>query len=402
MPLPHIDTEFGKMIHDLSEKKTHDLPKIDKKTEIGRYLYNFGWTQCLSHPWYAGYYKFWGKPSNSFLKSFSVKISSLLIFISLFLIIIPSSGIITVPYPITTTQNINFNNGQTVTYNQYYSESVFLSKGNTISYKVYGDHPFSFAIWDKPFEAFPITGKYYTGTFIFYAGVKSGDIKHIQIYLHQGDSIAYNISSNVNDPQKTEFFISNSLNYDQPKYFSSELGTTLNGTFTSPKSQIYYLGYLYFGGTLYSRALFKTSLQYNVTRANLTPAFVKNLNTKDVQQNTFTAPESGLYRFYIYSDPMTTTTGGIDVSYVITFNQHLNSNDNWIQVSGYFVSLSAVMIALVIFTEIQHIYARKFERAKKIYYSDFTLNRACYICRELVRPRHTNCPNCGAPLKDEV
>lgn len=401
MPLPHIDSEFGKKVHALAEKKADDLPKIDKKSDVGRYLYNFGWVQCLSHPWYAGHYKFWGRPSTSFLKSFSVKMSALVFFISMFLIIVPQSGLIVVPYPISTTQNIEFSGGQTINFNQFYSKTVFLSKGNTISYRVAGNQPFSFAIWDKPFENFQTTGKYYTESTSFYVNMMSGDVKNVSIYLHKGDSIIYGIHSTVNDPQKTEFYITNSLNYDQPKYVDTELGQTLNGTFVSPKSQVYYLGYSYSGGTLYSRALFKTTLQYNVTSANLNTAFIQDIGTKSVNQSTFTVPESGYYRFYIYSDPML-KVGSTNIGLEITFTQHLNNNDNWIQLSQYFTTLSFLMIALIIFTKFQHIYARRFEKAKKIYYSDFSLNRACFICRELVRPQNVTCPYCGAPLKDEA
>ena len=88
----HRDSEFGKKIHKLAEKekeKDVHLPPIDKKTELGRYLYNFHNTQCLHQPWYAQRYKFWGSPFEKFTNSLSFYLSAPLLVITLLLIIIP-------------------------------------------------------------------------------------------------------------------------------------------------------------------------------------------------------------------------------------------------------------------------------------------------------------------------
>ena len=107
-----------------------------------------------------------------------------------------------------------------------------------------------------------------------------------------------------------------------------------------------------------------------------------------------------MYYFYVYNDPEVKNIYGIDVSIRITYHQKLNPTDNWRHISTYLEELSLFFAGMIVLTYYQHVYAQKFERAKKIYYSDYSINRACYNCRELVLERYKECPNCGTKLKD--
>lgn len=403
MPRPHVDSEFGKKIHRLSADKVDtepEPPAIDKKSDLGRYLYNFHKIQCLHQPWYAQRYKFWGQPNEKFYKSISVKLSGLLLIILMVLIVIPPLGIASIPYPINTTKTIDFSSGQTVNFNDHYSESAFLSKGNTISYKLYGNHPFSFAISAQPFINFPLTNNRHTGSFNSYFNVKSGESKFIQIYLNKGDKLSYNFTSGLSTPKSTDFIISTTTNLEKPKLVFFHFTTTANGTFVSPQSQYYWVGFAFDDGTITSRNIIKTTFDYNVSSVDLTKADLSYINTTNIQQNTFTVPSSGTYSFYVYLDPAVNSSAFTDVSMTIFYHQQLSGNDNWIHISTYLEVLALAMAAMIAITYYQHEYSKRFEKAKKIYYSDYSLKRACYSCRELVLERDINCPHCGSHLKD--
>lgn len=399
------DSEFGQVIHALAKMKPN-LPTIDKKSDVGRYLFNLGQTQYLYQPWYAKYYKFWGNPFKKIYYARSFKIFFSIFIILSFLIIIPPLKVVSVPYPITTTQNINFSSNSSLDFNNYISNSAFLSKGNVISYKVSANQPFSFAISDKPFTDLPVTGNYYTNTFNAFFNLQGNQFHRYQIYLHKDDSIKYFNTASVTQPlNSTGFYISNNNNINGSVDFESYYYTNnLTGTFTSPKSQYYYLYWEYFGDTSSPRDIVSTSIQYNVSSTSLHQTDLNYQNTTAIAQNSFTAPSSGTYYYYLYYNPTNINQSmakkQLDFSSTIIFYQNLSANDHWIQISNYLLIISIIMVLVIILTYFVHIYARKFEKAKKIYYSDYSLNRACYRCRELQKEGSIYCLNCGAPLTE--
>lgn len=400
------ESKFWIFIHARSKFFPH-LPFIDKKSEVGPFLYDFGQTQCLRRPWYAQHYKFWGSPFKGMRHSNAVKIALPVFLLSFLLVIIPLAGFMSVPYPISTTQNINFSGDRTVDFNDYVSNSpsIFLSKDNVISYQVTGNRPFSFAIWDKSFSNFPLLSNRYTGSFTKYYNVTAGSINYFQLYLSKGDTINYTFSgSETQSGGSLTYFITYSTDFNNSApYVTGFISNIINGTFTSPKSQNYYFGWKYDGndGAL---AFITSTIQYNISGINLTSADLNVIHTQNIQQNTFSVPTSGNYHFYLYFDLASNSVNSskpIDIYMNIIFHQKLTGNDNWKLISPYLTILSFLMALTIFLTYFQQKYSRKFEKAKKIYYSDFSLNRACYHCRELVRKEWKFCLKCGAVLKDE-
>lgn len=395
------ESKLFKLVDEMSGYNS--LPPIDKKSDVGRYLYNFGQTQCLHQPWYARHYKFWGKPFEKLNRSFFFMVSAFTAIILILLIIIPSIGLISIPYPISTTQNIRISKSEQIFPNTVISNTSFLSKGNEISYVVRSNYPFSFAIWDKPFKDFSATENYYQSNHSFINVIMTNTYKMFPIFLHKGDSVSYFFNStNTESTSFTRFFITNSPKFDV-SYRDKDFKSTLNGTFISQQSQNYYFGIAFYGNGENTRTVVSGSFAYNVSGTDLSNAYVSDIRTSNITENTFSVPKSGNYNFYIYFDPQvafSNSTSAMIIHYTIIFHQQLNARDNWLHVTRILEISFLIMGIFMLIAYYQHVYARKFERAKKIYYSDFTLNRACYQCRELVLENQIKCTFCGKIFRE--
>ena len=396
-----VESKFSRFIH-FRYKFSPRLPSIDEKSETGKYIFNLGQTQYLRNPWYAKQYKIWGSPFKKWYKSYLVRGCSIVILIVLLLIIIPSTGLLSIPYPISTTQNIQVSQGSTIDFNYYLTKSVYLSKGNTISYSVKGDNPFSFSIWDQSFNKFPISDNRYTGFYNDSFRVENGQFYPRVLFLHKGDSIKYIFNTTQPLSDSFSFYITNNPDFNSSSsiYTSSTFTKIVNGTFISPQSNNYYLLWNY-NGKPNTLKVVSISIQYNLSSINMSGGNLNILHTENIPQNTFIVPKSGNYRFFIFFDPYNESNHfakWIDVSLNIIFHQRLNGNDNWIHVSDFLVVIGIIMLIIVILDFFQHKYAMKFEKAKRLYYSDFSLTRVCYKCRSNIKKEETYCYQRGAKL----
>lgn len=379
------------------------LPAINKKSDKGRYLFNKGQTQFLFQPWYSKHYKFWGSPFKPFYRTTFAKGCGLIFVFLMLLLIVPSLGFISVPYPISTTQNLTFsNNNKPIFLNGYASESVYLSSGNTISYNVKSDGKLSFAIWDQSFDKFPVLNNHKIGMVRNSLAVRSDNPQYMTFYMHKDDSIKYDISM-TSSGAPVDFFITNSDNFNLAHYYvSNSFSSSLNGTFVSSQNKFYYIGVAFSSTNTITRGYAIITLNYNISSANLSNAYVNVLHTQSVEQNTFTAPKSGNYRVYMYFDPFNESNNllkNIKANYNINVQQKLNSNDNWIRLSPVLKDISILIVLICIFAFLRHYYSKKFERVKQWYYSDFSINRACYMCFQNIRKTDDHCPLCGTKLR---
>ncbi len=335
----------------------------------GRYGHGWGYGWGWGYrPWYGRGYWFWGRPWGAWYYSPVYIGGGFILFILLLLLVIPFMGLMAVPYPASTTQDIRYSDTQTINYNEYWYESEYLSAGNTIDYSMQANGPVSFAIADHPFSSFPLTSTRSSGTYSdsFSVGTNE-DYQYVTFYLYQGDYMNYTYSTTGN----LEFFIADGPNmqkwnnYESATLYKDNPSTSSgSGTFTAPHNQDWYLVW-YNSATSGSSITVQMSAQYAISSIDLSQANVHIINTQNVNPATYTVPSSGTYYFFIYFDPALSSAQSVTTSFTVTYHKDLTSNDSWKQTSPLLIFLVIIIIVLLVVAIVQRNNAKKYEKNKK-------------------------------------
>ena len=323
-------------------------------------------------PWYGRGYWWWGNPFSPWYYSPVYIGGGFILLILMSLLIIPLVGIMAVPYPTSNSQDITYSSTETINYNEYFYESEYLAKGNTMDYTVQSNGPVSFAIWNQPFSNFPVSTTRHSGTMADSFAVNTGDnYKYESFYLYTGDSVSYNYTI---QNYGLDFFIADGPNfqnwnnyqsatlYNQPS--SLQNPGNYSGSFIAPHNQDWYLVW-YNAGSSGSDASVSVSIAYSISSLDMTQAPVHVIDTTNVPQGTFKAPTAGTYYFFIYFDPSFSPAQSVDTSFKIVYHQELSSNQRWQQQSLILEVLAVIIILLLVIAIVQRINAKKYEKNKK-------------------------------------
>ncbi|OLS25312.1 MAG: hypothetical protein HeimC3_15260 [Candidatus Heimdallarchaeota archaeon LC_3] len=375
--------------------------------------YYGGWYR----PWYHQYYWFWGYPYRPWYYSPVYMGGGFFLFIIALLIIIPLFGLLVVPYPgndASSSGVVIYRDTQTLNYNEYWFESENIPSGSTIEYEMQSQSPVTFLIWDQPFENFPTTSGTRTGNYQkIFTVLGDHDYEYLGYFLRPGDRLE--IDFEISLQNEVEFFIADAdalnrwNNWETITPEKSETGIgNYSVSFTAPYAQDWYLVWYNFGS---SSAQVDMSVSYTVAAIDYTQADVVKENTDFVPKDSFTALNSGNWYFFIYFDPFVNPAESVDITFVVSFDTQVTSNDRWVDTSPLLMFIGLIIIIILAVAIYQRRSAKKNKPVTTVGSIDATQTKIteskqlglssaskCHRCSYKYNANETYCKNCGAKL----
>lgn len=438
-----VVSQVGGQMVSLNQQKGRNLPLNNQDQTFNKYHQKRSNFWSIFNKLIGDMHKPW------FHSPAFVGVGILLIF-SLSLVIIPMTGIIAIPYPFLSKNNISFNANQTVEFNDYFTKSEFLSVGNKIDYSINGDSQVSVAITNKTVNGLPIEKVKTTGSVV--DSFNLSDVYSIPLYLFKGDSINYTFNfptlANLlssDGYSENAFQVTFALNiFDQSNYntwhndylYSNNphsiptsalnvdpwlSNATATGSFIAPYTQNWHLVWeIEIANSLYSSYIYNLSkpfqinltLHYNVSSLNLTQTNLQTAKSGKITQESYEVPSSGVYTMIIYFNSKNLTTLSELYSYSIIFHQNLNSKDHWKLLETPLIILSlfiGILLIAVYGTRKNKRYesiqlALKREKDKIYYESKYsnksaTVSIKCPSCGSIQLETDFYCDICGAKLR---
>ena len=98
------------------------------------------------------------------------------------------------------------------------------------------------------------------------------------------------------------------------------------------------------------------SIHYSISTIDTSTANVHIFRSNNISQNSFIAPASGMYTFYIFANPAINSTNpiqGVSVTYNVIFYKNINAHDKWNETVPYLLAIIIISVAIIIFAEVQ-------------------------------------------------
>ncbi len=252
--------------------------------------------------------------------------------------------------------NVNYDDTETLYYNDYWSESQYLTSGSQITFSMQSySAAVTFLISNKSLTSLPttvVTGKIEDTITL---NAKTGSYEYFEyemIYLKAGSVIGYNFDST----NPVDFFITDGDNfndwYDGYSYsFYRRLTNvkTGTGTYSVLFTQDYYIVW----DNPYATT---TEVDYEIPYI---AAYVYNYSSTlyykeavtSIATTTVTVPNDGYWYFYIYFDPLNSPAYSTSVYYDVTFAPSSSSGTsptNWIYVIPIIIVVVVIIAGLAI------------------------------------------------------
>ena len=363
-------------------------------------------------PWH--WYWWWGRPYRPWYYAPVYWGGGAILLIVALLIIIPVVGFMVIPYPFSNADaqgTITYRDTQTLWYNEYWYEKEHMSAGQSIDYNMQSiPGEVTFLIWDQPFENFPDT-KTLTGSYQESLTVEGDhDYEYLGYFLKTGSQLTYNF--NITSGGPIEFFIAdaNDLNrwnnwetiYTTVSYTGSEGDS---GSFDIPYSQDWYLVWYNSGS---SPVQLDLNVDYTAVGAfDFSNADVVVEGVDNVPSSTFVVPSTGDWYFFIYFDPFVNSAESVDITFNVSYNTNVSSNDRWIDLTPVLVFIGIIIVFLLIVAVIQRRSAKKTAAATATTAVAPTTPsttavpteaKKCHRCNSFLQAGDIFCNNCGAKI----
>ncbi|MHA1992097.1 MAG: double zinc ribbon domain-containing protein [Candidatus Hodarchaeales archaeon] len=306
-------------------------------------------------PWYRRYYWFWGWPYRPWYYSPVYIGGGFMLFILALLIIIPLIGLFTIPYPTSDASSdgvVTYRDTQTLYFNEYWFEREELKVGSTINYQQVesSSGPITFLLWNEPFENFPTTGGSRTGNYSETMTVQADhDYQYLGYFMRPGDQMSFDFS--VISGNSIEFFIAdaNDLsrwnNWENINPVDSYIGSAgYDGSFTAPYAQDWYMVWYNSGS---SPITLDIDVAYTVAALDFSQADVVEQDVESVSSGSYTVPESGNWYFFIYFDPFVNPADTVDITFDISFDTQVTSNDRWQDTTPILIFIGLVIVIIL-------------------------------------------------------
>jgi len=358
-------------------------------------------------PWWSGYYYRPWYYSPAYIGG------GVLIFILFALIILPVAGVaIWFPFSSANTSGtVSYRSTETLYFNEYWYEHEYIEGGNQITYSVQSSPSLiTFALWDHPFEDLPRTT--ISGSEpLTHENITSNGYHYYQIYLRPFSSLSYdfNASSDI------DFFISNGKDLNDwnqgasPDFYVNTPNVT-NGIGSLPinVAQDYYVVW-------YNEGVSPVGVDYiiNYSAAGVVDFSVTDFHVdavEQVPQGTFSVPSgrSGTWYFFVYFDPMNSLEETTSITFDVSYDTGVTSNDRWIQFQpiliAFIVIIGIVIVAAFIARRGQKTLKTK-EPSKAMPKSEVKQKDekeeelTCIRCGAKLRKDSNFCPRCGGKIE---
>ncbi|MHA1984709.1 MAG: hypothetical protein ACW967_10165, partial [Candidatus Hodarchaeales archaeon] len=192
--------------------------------------------------------------------------------------------------------------------------------------------PITFLIWNEPFENFPRAGDPFRGNYSETMTVQGDhDYQYLGSFMRPGDQMTFDF--NVISGDSIEFFIAdaNDLsrwnNWEDIIPEDSYIGSTgYKGSFTPRYAQDWYMVWYNSGS---APVTLDIDVTYTVATLDFSQAGIREQNVESVSSGSYTVPESGNWYFFIYFDPFLNPADTVDITFDISFDTQVTSNDRW-------------------------------------------------------------------------
>jgi len=357
-------------------------------------------------PWWAGhYYRPW------YYSPVYVG-GGILFMIILALIILPFIGVaLAFPFSNADTDGyVNYRSTETLYFNEFWYEYEYIEDG-TIDYSVRSlSSDLTFMIWDNPFENLPTTT--INRDVIDSRTLSNNEYWTEWWYLKSGSSIQYEFTAS----SPIEFFIADAndlYNWDQggsPSFWVSE--TSVNessGTFTVSISQDYYIVWYNEGAT---SVIVNFTINYTATDViDYTGIYTQEVQEGVPLSGSYNVPSSGNWYFFIYFDPMQSEEESTTITFDVTYNTGVTSQDRWLDVQWILI----IVLVIIIIVILAAVVARRGQKKLKLKtpeqpsakISPYKTTPAetpekvqkCKRCKTPLKPDSKFCPNCGGKVE---
>ena len=372
------------------------------------------------HWWYyrPWYYRWWYSPmwAGHYYRPWyysPVYIGGGIIFmIILALVILPVVGVAFI-YPFSNANvdgYVNYRSTETLYFNEFWYEYENIDEG-TIDYSVQSlSSDLTFAIWNQPFENIPTTTEYIDVEDSIL--LLSNEYKYKWNYLRSDSLIQYEFNAS----SQIDFFIADAndlYNWDQgesPSFWKSETNTDQgDGSFVVGISQDYYIVW-------YNEGASSVDVDYTI---NYTARNVKDFSeiyTLEIQEGetlsgSYSVPSSGDWYFFIYFDPMQSAEESTTITFDVTYNTGVSSQDRWLDVQWILIIVLVIIVVVLLAAVVARRGQKKLKlkapeqpSAKPSPYKE-TLAKApekvqkCKRCKAPIKPDSKFCPNCGGKIE---
>jgi RNA polymerase subunit RPABC4/transcription elongation factor Spt4 len=356
-------------------------------------------------PWWSGYYYRPWYYSPAYVGG------GVLIAILFALVILPIAGVaIWFPFSSASTSGtVSYRSTETLYFNEYWYEHEYIDSGNQITYSIQSNPSLiTFALWDQPFENLPRTTIIGSEP-LTHENIASNGYRYYQIYLRPGSSLSYTFNAS----SAIDFFIGDGnelYNWDQggsPDFYV-DTPNVLNGTGTLNINiaQDYY-------AVWYNEGVSSVGIDYiiNYSAANVVDFSVTDFHVEAVDQvlpNSFTVPNSGTWYFFVYFDPMNSPDETTSITFDVSYDTGVTSNDRWIQFQpvliAFIVIIGLIVVAAFIARRGQKTLKTKEpskalpkEEAKEKESTEEQLT--CIRCGAKLRKDSNFCPSCGGKVE---
>ena len=345
-------------------------------------------------PWWAGhYYRPW------YYSPMYVG-GGIIFFILFALILLPIVGV-SFWYPFNdadTSGLVNYRSTETLYFNEFWYEYEYIEIGNEMTFTVQSSpSDITFAIWNQPFESLPTTTVNIpvVGSRIIIAD----NFWTEWLFLRPGSTIDYefNTSSSI------DFFIADGTDFywwnqgNSPSFYVNEANTTQSsGSLSITSAHDYYIVW-YNDGV--SSVTVDYSVNYTATDVvDFTATFETQEAVTIISQDTFSVPQSGNWYFFIYFDPMNAPEESTSITFDVSYDTGLTSNDRWLNVQWILI----IILVIVIIILIAAVIARRGQKKLKLKEPEKTPTKETpYKKEKKISITEINCIRCGASLHSD-
>ncbi|MFX1363986.1 MAG: zinc ribbon domain-containing protein [Promethearchaeota archaeon] len=362
-------------------------------------------------PWWAGhYYRPWYY-SPVYIGG------GILFMIILALIILPVAGV-AFSYPFSYADEngyVNYRSTETLYFNEFWYEYEYIEEGS-IEYSVRSlGSELTFAIWNQPFENLPTTTVY--SDVADSITLSTNRYWTEWWYLRTGSIIQFEFTAS----DQIDFFIADAndfYNWDQggsPSFYVSETNVNhSSGSFTVSISQDYYIIWY---NELGSSIDVDYTINYIATNViDFSETFTQEIQVGETLSGSYNVPSSGNWYFFIYFDPMKSSSETTTITFDVTYNTGITSRERWLNIQWILI-IVLLIIVVVIFAAV---IARRGQKKLKLKAPERTPAKSspykstpaettiaktpektlkCKRCNAPLKPDSKFCTNCGGKIE---
>jgi len=357
-------------------------------------------------PWWAGhYYRPWYYSP--------VYIGGGIIFmIIIALLILPIVGVAFI-YPFSNADvdgSVNYRSTETLYFNEFWYEYEHVDDGS-IEYSVQSlSSDLTFAIWNQPFENLPTTTVHID--VVDSIPLSNNEYRYEGNYLRSDSLIQYDFNASGS----VDFFIANGYDlylWDQGSspsfYVDVENTDQYSGSLIIHEAQDYYIVW-------YNDGVSSVDVDYTINYTATNVIDFSETHTQEIQEgvtlvDSYSVPSSGNWYFFIYFDPMQSAEESTTITFDVTYNTGVSSQERWFGVQWILI----IVLVIIVVVLLAAIVARKGQKKLKLKTPEQTSTKPspyketpaktpekvqkCKRCKAPIKPDSKFCPNCGGKIE---